>query len=184
MALALTPTQVLTGKVRFSYLTVFEPKASDLNPELKYSVQLLIRKTDKVTVDKINAAYKAAFDEGVKSKFGGKNPDKKAPLRDGDEKYPGDATYAGMYFLNASCKADRKPAVVGPDGTPLMERTDIFSGCFGRAFINFFSYNIGDKIKGVGCGLNSLQLLEQGEPLGAGASSAAVFTEIPEDDEI
>lgn len=69
MAIALTPTQVLTGKVRFSYLTVFEPKASDLNPELKYSVQLLISKADKATVDKINAAYKAAFDEGVKSKF-------------------------------------------------------------------------------------------------------------------
>ncbi|MFR5069176.1 MAG: ssDNA-binding protein [Eubacteriales bacterium] len=47
---------------------------------------------------------------------------------------------------------------------PIINPNSLYSGCYGRADINFFAYNAAGK-KGVGCGLNNLQKLEDGEPL-------------------
>lgn len=189
MAIALTPTQVLTGKVRFSFLHVFEPAETLNKGTFKYSVQLLISKTDKKTVDSFNAAYKAAFEIGQQNTFkGGKAAEFKSPLRDGDVEFAedikaGKTTYKGMYFVNASSSDKYAPTVMGPDGTKLMDRTDIYSGCYGRAFVNLYPYCVSGN-KGIACGLSGVQLLEQGESLGGGTSAAAVFTEIHADDEI
>lgn len=107
MAKIINPTKVVTGKnTRFSYLIVNEPKA--INGGIpKYSVSLIIPKSDTVTVEKIKAAIKAAYDEGQgKLKGNGKTvPPLKAiktPLRDGDDERPDDEAYAGCYFINAN----------------------------------------------------------------------------------
>ncbi|MDF2650149.1 MAG: conserved phage-associated protein, partial [Paenibacillus sp.] len=68
-----TDTKVVTGKCRLSYVHVFEPSAIDDSQEKKYSVALLIPKTDKETLRKIKAAVEAVKVSGA-AKWGGKVP--------------------------------------------------------------------------------------------------------------
>lgn len=166
-------TKVITGKVRFSYANVFEPKSANDDAEPKYSVALLIPKSDVVTIAAINAAVEAAKELGKASKFGGKVPvGIKLPLRDGDIEKPDDENYAGCYWINAS--SANKPGIVDADLNKLMDRDDFYSGCYGRASINFYPFNISGN-KGVACGLNNLQKLEEGGRLSGGASAEEDF---------
>lgn len=162
-------TKVVTGEVRFSYLTVFEPKAVAEGQTPKYSVSLLIPKSDKKTLMKIKNAVEAAKVAGQSSKFGGKIPaNLKTPLRDGDTDRPDDEVYAGHYFINAN--SSNKPGLVDADVNPIMDSTELYSGCYGRASVNFYAYNTNGN-RGIACGLNNLQKLREGETLG-GASRA------------
>jgi hypothetical protein len=166
----MSSTKVITGKVRFSYAHVHEPKAIQEGQKEKYSVSILIPKTDKVTIDKINKAIEAAKQEG-KGKWNGKIPAVlKLPLRDGDAERPDDEAYEGCMFLNAN--SVNKPGIVGPDREEIMSNEEFYSGCFGRASINFYAYNQSGN-KGIACGLNNLQKLEDGDRLSGGGSTAA-----------
>ena len=166
-------TKVVTGKVRFSFVNVFEAKAYGENTEPKYSVMLLIPKTDTVTVDKIRKAIAAAAEKGKSTKFGGKIPPVlKNTLKDADNDTNLDGEKfvdiwpetAGHYILNVSSK--QKPQVVDADLQPIIDSTEFYSGCYGRASINFFAYNNNGN-KGISAGLNNLQKLEDGDPLGS-----------------
>lgn len=165
----MSTTKVITGKVRFSYAHVFEPSAIEEGQEKKYSVSIIIPKEDTKTLNKIKEAIKAAAEEG-KAKFGGTVPKNyKNPLRDGDEEREDDENYAGCMFINAN--STRKPGLVDKDLNPIMDKDDFYSGCYGRASVNFYAFTVSGN-KGVACGLNNLQKLEDGERLGGGASSA------------
>ena len=167
----MSSTKVVTGIVRFSYCHVWEPSAIGDSEEEKYSVSLLIPKTDTKTIAKINAATAAALAAGKDKKFGGKVPKSyKKPLRDGDDERPDDEAYEGMYFLNANSK--RKPQIVDRDVNPILDQDEFYSGCWGRADINFFAYNSNGS-KGVAVALNNLQKVRDDEPLGAVVASAA-----------
>ena len=166
----MSETKVITGKVRFSYAHVFEAVAAEENGTKKYSVSILIPKKDKKTLAKIEAAVVAAVEAG-KAKFGGKIPaNLKMPLRDGDVDREDDETYEGCMFVNAS--TTRRPSVVDEDLNEIIDREDFYSGCFGRASVNFYAFNVSGN-KGIACGLNNLQKLEDGERLGGGSSTAA-----------
>lgn len=177
-------TKVVTGEVRFSYLHVFEPHAIKPGQDAKYSVSLLIPKSDKKTLKKIKQAVEAAKAAGESTKFGGKIPaNLKTPLRDGDTERPDQEEYAGHYFINANSTG--KPGLVDADVNPIMDSTELYSGCYGRASINFYAYNVSGN-RGIACGLNNLQKLRDGDTLG-GRSRAeddfdAVETEEEEDD--
>lgn len=165
----MSSTKVITGKVRFSYANVFEPRAISEDQKAKYSVSIIIPKKDKKTIAKIEAAIKTAAEEG-KAKFGGKVPKKyKQPLRDGDEDREDDDAYADSVFINANSL--NKPGLVDESLDPIMDKEEFYSGCYGRASVNFYAYNVSGNI-GVACGLNNLQKLEDGERLGGGAASA------------
>lgn len=154
--------KVITGKVRFSYANVFEPKSIN-GSDPKYSVSLIIPKEDKVTIDKIKAAIEVAKQEGL-SKLGGKIPaNLKIPLRDGDIDRPDDPAYADSYFVNANSTI--RPGIVDANLQPIIDSTEFYSGCYGRASIVFYAYNANGN-KGIACGLQNLQKLEDGEPLG------------------
>lgn len=158
-------TKVITGIVRFSYLHVFEPAAVGDSEDKKYSVSLIIPKNDKVTIRKIKNAIEAAKEQGKASKFSGKIPANiKIPLRDGDEERPDDEAYENAYFVNAS-SATAPGLVIGTACDPVIDKDDFYSGCYGRASVNFFPFNASGN-KGVACGLNNLQKLKDGEPLG------------------
>ncbi len=170
------PAKVVTGaNCRFSYCSVWEPKSVN-GGEPKYSVSVLIPKTDTETVEKIRAAISAAYKEGeglLKGK--GALPPLKAlrtPLRDGDTDRPDDPAYAGMWFLNAN--SARQPQIVDGALNPLLDRSEFYSGCWGRASVTFFAYNSNGN-RGIGCGLNNLQKLRDGEPLGGHTSAADDF---------
>lgn len=173
-------TKVLTGEVRASYANVWVPQAIEGSADKKYSISLLIKKTDKVTIAAVKAAIEAAALEGVEKTWKGARPalakfPKMNPLRDGDEEKPGDPVYAGHYFLNATSKT--KPGIIGPDKTEIMNQEDFFSGCFCRASVNFFAFDQKGN-KGVGVGLNNLMKTKDGERLGGKQSAEADFADV------
>lgn len=162
-------TKVITGKVRFSYLHVFEPSAMTPEAEKKYSVSLIIPKKDKKTIAKIEKAIAKALEMG-KDKFGNKIPaNYKNPLRDGDTEREDDEAYAGCMFVNANSL--RQPGLVDADRDDILDKSELYSGCYGRASINFYAYNVAGN-RGVAAGLNHLQKLEDGPSLGGTISSA------------
>jgi hypothetical protein len=166
-----TKVKIVTGKVRFSYANVFQPKASVEGGTPKYSVSIIIPKSDKETINKINKAFEDTKASAA-AYFGGSVPKGlKGGLRDGDEEKD-DAAYAGCYFINAN--SAQKPGVVDQDLNPIMDQNEFYSGCYGRASITFYPYNAQGS-KGIACGLNNVQKLEEGEKLGGSTSAAADF---------
>ena len=171
-------TKVITGKVRMSYANVWEPQSVN-GSEPKYSVSLIIPKGDKKTLEKVKKAIEVAKKEGV-SKLGGKIPaNLKTPLRDGDVDRPDDEAYANSYFINANSKI--KPGIVDRNVEPILDQSEFYSGCYGRASIVFYAYNANGN-KGIACGLQNLQKLEDGEPLGGRSSAEDDFADEDEDD--
>lgn len=167
-------TKVVTGRVRFSYLHVWEPTAIEEGGDKKYSVSLIIPKGDKATIAKIKAAISAAAEAGA-SKFGGKVPaNLRSPLRDGDIDRADDQAYEDCYFINANSRT--KPGVVDKNLDPILDQTELYSGCYGRASITFYAYNTSGN-KGVACGLNNLQKLSDGESLGGRQTAEADFAD-------
>lgn len=171
-------TKVITGKVRFSYANVWEPKSINGGDE-KYSVSLIIPKSDTKTINEIKAAIEAAKQEG-KGKFGGKIPaNLKTPLRDGDVDRPDDEAYKNSYFVNANSK-DR-PQIVDKNVKPILDQSEVYSGCYGRASITFYAFNQNGN-KGVACGLGNLQKLAEGEALSGRSSAKDDFASAADDD--
>lgn len=181
-------TKVITGKVRLSYVHVFEPRPDD-NGEKKYSCSILIPKEDKETLRKIKAAVDAAVEQGKTSKWGGKIPASlKKPLRDGDEERPDDEAYAGHYFFNATSKTKpgvAKPVGKGPDGRvkfqEITDSTEVYSGCYAKVSINFYPYDAKGN-RGVAAGLNNIVKVQDGEFLGGRASVNDDFADEDFDD--
>ena len=176
-------TNVVTEPtVRFSYCSVWEPKSIN-GSEPKYSVSVLIPKTDKETVRKIRDAIQAAYREGESLLKGkGSLPPLSAlrvPLRDGDTERPDDPAYAGMYFLNANSKV--APQIVDAAVNPILDRSEFYSGCYGRASVSFFAFNSNGN-RGIACGLNNLQKIRDGEPLGSRTRAEDDFTAYDEED--
>ncbi|ADI67580.1 DUF2815 family protein [Mobiluncus curtisii] len=165
-------TKVITGEVRLSYATVWEPKSINGGKE-KYSASLLIPKDDKETLDAIEAAIDAAIKEGI-GKFGGKIPPRgslKLPLRDGDTERD-DEAYAGHYFVNAN--SINQPQIVDGNVAPILDRSEVYSGCYARVSINFYAFNTNGN-RGIACGLGNIQKTRDGEPLGGHVSAASEF---------
>lgn len=177
----MSKTKVVTGKVRFSYANVWTPTAIDADATKKYNVSLLIPKSDTVTVDKIKDAIEAACAD-FKSKNNGKLPKNfKMPLRDGDDEREDDEAYAGHYFVNASSL--RQPLVLDADKEEILDKDEFYSGCYGRAVINFYFFDKAGN-KGVAAGLNAVMKLKDGEPLGGASASAEDFDDDFEDDDL
>ena len=161
--------KIITGKVRFSYVNIFKARAGFNGGDEKYSISLLIPKTDKATIAKIQAAVEEAIQDGISSKWGGKKPvNLKLPLRDGDTERD-TPEYAGMYFVNAN--SNQKPGIVDRDLMEILDPDEVYSGCYGRASLNFYPYSVNGN-KGVGVGLNNIQKLGEGERLGGSKATA------------
>ena len=174
------PTKVVTGVVRLSYANVWEPKSINGGAE-KYSVSLIIPKSDTKTLSAINEAVNAAIEEG-KGKFGGKIPNKaalKLPLRDGDIDRPDDEAYANSYFINAN--SITAPQIVDRNVNPILERSEVYSGVYARVSINFYAFNSNGN-KGIACGLGNIQKIRDGEPLGGRTNAADDFATDVDDD--
>lgn len=167
-------TKVITGKVRFCYVNAFKPTAMNEGDTPKYNICVLIPKSDTATIDKIKKAIEAAKEAG-KAKLADKNgripANLKLPLRDGDEERPDDPAFEDHYFINAN--SIHQPSIVDRSLNPIMSRDEFYSGCYGRASINFYAFNVSSK--GIAAGLNNLQKLEDGEMLAGGSTAEEDF---------
>ena len=177
------PMKVITGPdTRWSYANVWEAKSINGGTP-KFSVSLIIPKSDTKTIAKIKAAIEAAYREGeAKLKGNGRSVPPlsvlKTPLRDGDTERPDDPAYANAYFVNANSAT--APGIVDADRQEIIDRSEVYSGVYGRASINFYAFNSNGN-KGIACGLNNLQKIRDGEPLGGKTRAEDDFA--TEDDE-
>ena len=184
MSKPIIATKVITGpQTRWSYANVWDPKSINGGAP-KYSVSLIIPKSDTATLEKINAAIQAAYEEGEsKLKGNGKSVPPltalKTPLRDGDTERPDDEAYANSYFINAN--SSTAPGIVDAARQPIIDRSEVYSGVYGRASVNFYAFNSNGN-KGIACGLNNLQKIRDGEPLGGKASAESDFDTDDDDD--
>lgn len=172
-------TKVVTGIVRLSYANVWEPVSiNGSNP--KYSVSVIIPKSDENTLANINAAVDAAIKEGT-GKFGGKTPNKaalKLPLRDGDAERD-DEAYKNSFFVNAN--STTPPQIVDMSVQPMLDRAEVYSGCYARVSLNFYAFNSNGN-RGIACGLGNIQKVKDGDPLGSRSSAADDFATDLDDD--
>ena len=181
----INPTKVITGiHTRWSYANVWTPKAINGGTP-KYSVSLIIPKSDTATVQKIKAAIKAAYEEGQsKLKGNGRTVPPlaviKTPLRDGNTERPDDEAYKDAYFINANSAS--APGIVDADRQPIIDTSEVYSGVYGRASINFYAFNSNGN-KGIACGLNNLQKIADGEPLGGKSRAEDDFADLDDDDD-
>ncbi|MBS3986299.1 MAG: DUF2815 family protein [Selenomonadales bacterium] len=181
---ASNPMKVITGPdTRWSYANVWEAKSINGGTP-KFSVSLIIPKSDTKTVAKIKAAIEAAYREGeAKLKGNGKSVPPlsalKTPLRDGDTERPDDPAYANAYFINANSAT--APGIVDADRQEILNRSEVYSGVYGRASVNFYAFNSNGN-KGIACGLNNLQKIRDGEPLGGKSRAEDDFATCGEED--
>lgn len=184
MSKFVNPTKVITGpKTRWSYANVWDAKSINGGAP-KYSVSLIIPKSDTKTVEKIQAAIQAAYEEGQsKLKGNGKSVPAlsviKTPLRDGDAERPDDEAYKNSYFINANSAT--APGIVDADRNPILERSEVYSGVYGRASISLYAFNSNGN-RGIACGLNNLQKISDGEPLGGKSRAEDDFDTEDDDD--
>jgi hypothetical protein len=177
-------TQITTGKVRFSFCNLFTPKAMEEGATPKYSVTLLIPKTDKATLQKIKAASDEA--KRVFSEKGGKKlpANLKTTIHDGDGERENGESFGeeckGCHVITVSTL--RAPVIVNADKTPLTEPSELYSGCYGRAVINAYVYDY-KGTRGLTFGLNGVMKLYDGEPLGGGVVTDEDWDDDFEDDE-
>ena len=183
MAKVINPTKVITGvKTRWSYANVWQAKSINGGTP-KCSVSLIIPKSDTKTVTAVKNAIQAAYDEG-QSKLKGNSKSVPAltaiknPLRDGDLERPDDETYKDSYFINANSAT--APGIVDAARQPILEHSEVYSGVYGRASINFYAFNSNGN-KGIACGLNNLQKISDGEPLGGKTRAEDDFDDEDED---
>ena len=165
------PTKIIIGPVRFSYLNVFKPRFNEMNEKTEYSVTNLLPKSDKVSIDKIKEALKAALVAKFKAV-----PDKwDNPIRDGDKETDnnGEAKYPGFWFFNTKSGEEYKPVTVNASKQAVGPEAGWKSGDWGNVQINCYGYEFKGK-KGVGLGLLGIQFTKVDAGFGNTTDPAAV----------
>lgn len=183
MANTPSATKVVTGKVRLSYVHLFEPYSQNADQPEKYSCVILIPKSDKATLRKIQRAIEAAAEAGKSKTFNGTIPKNlKTTLHDGDEEadLERNPEYEGHMYMSVSSKT--KPGIVDKDVDPILDSTEVYSGCFARVSINAFAYNKQGN-RGISFGLNHVQKLADGDYLGGRSKAEDDFDPIEDEDE-
>jgi hypothetical protein len=166
-------TKVTTGKVRFSFCNLFEAKAPQGGGDAKYSVTLLIPKSDTATLGKIKAAIAEARENFCKRNGSSALPAQpKHTMHDGDGTREGGDPYGpeckGCYVITVTSKV--RPKVYDPFGNETNDPEEVYSGCYGRAVINFYGYSNNGK-KGISAGLLGVKKLHDGDPFGTTCSA-------------
>lgn len=178
------PTKVITGKARLSYPNIWEPRAfgNDATGPKKYSATLIIPKSDTVAEQKIRKAIAAAAELGKSTKFNGKIPGKlEHTFYDGDgPEADGAEELKGCWYLRSNSVS--KPGVIDSQKNEIMDKDEVYAGCYVKASVNFYAYNFGGN-KGVACGLNNLMKVADGEPFSGRASAEDDFADEPVEDD-
>lgn len=180
------PTRVVTGKVRLMFPNLFKPVALREGQEPKYSVMVVIPKSEKDTLKKLRDAEAEALRQGIEQKWGGKKPRNLAPsiIKDADEDgtaedYP---DRANTYYLTTSAASRFKVGVVDRQKQEVMDESEVYSGAYARVSMTAFPYDAQGN-RGVSFGLNNVQMLGGGERLIGGPSAEDEFDEWTEDDD-
>jgi hypothetical protein len=181
------PTKVVTGVCRLSYANIWQAKSINGGTP-KFSTSVLIPKSDTVTVSRIKKAIEAAYEEGEgKLKGNGKTcpslASLKTPLRDGDSERNDDDAYKNCWFLNAN--SNTAPGVVDINNERIYDTSEIYSGVYARVALSFYAFNSSGN-RGIACGLQNIQKVHDGDPLGGKSRAEDDFNDgfkLSDDDE-
>ena len=176
-------TKVVTEETTLSYCNLNEPRAAVEGGKPKYSASVIIPKSDTKTLERIQNAIQAAYEEGESVLKGtGKSVPAldviKTPLRDGDKERPDDEAYKNSYFINAN--SINKPGIVDKALNPIIDTSEIYSGIKARVSINFYAFNVNGN-RGVAAGLGNVQKLSNGTPLGGSSRPEDDFEAVEDD---
>lgn len=171
------PTTVVTGMCRFSFVHLFKPYAQQPGGEEKFSLTILLPKSDTATKAAIDQAIARAKQDGTQKWNGVVPPVVPTPVYDGDGVKPSDGMpfgpeCKGHWVFTARAGADYPPEVVDMQGNAILVASEVYSGCYGRVCVTFYPYMFGGK-KGIGCSLGPVQKMKDGEALGGSAPTAA-----------
>lgn len=147
-----------------------------------FRTSALIPKKDKALIAQIEEAIDEAKDYGKTAKWGGKIPrNLKIAFQDGDdtdlEKYPENE---GHFLLN--CRSKKKVGLVDIDRQPILDASEVYSGCWAYISVSSFAYD--NESKGVSFFLNNIMKARDDEAFGAGSSTPEEdFADVEVDDE-
>lgn len=180
-----------------SYANLFTPRAIEEGQEPKYSLSLLFPKKD-APATALCAPAKGlwnererqtglslllqAIDAVATAKFGPNyKTDRKLrmPLHDGDVDQSDKSEYAGCVYVNANASKDRQPGIVDSRLQPIFEEKEAYSGCFFRASVSVYAYDKAGN-RGVGIGLNNVQVVKKGDRIDGRADAASEFGDFAE----
>ncbi|MDO4728457.1 MAG: DUF2815 family protein [Bacteroidota bacterium] len=165
---------------------LFKPHAAIAGQEEKYSTTILIPKTDVATKQKIDVAIEEATKYGVTEKWNGvRPPHVPNPIWDGDGTKQDGTEFGpeckGYWVMTASAKKEYPPQVVDRRVQPILDQSEIYSGCYANVTVNFFPYQYAGK-KGIGAGLGNVQKTADGESLAGGRTASQDFTALEDED--
>ena len=183
-------TRIITPEFRVAFPSVFKPTAMPgTNNAPKYSVTMLFKKTDDLTVIKkaIHAAKVAKF---------GANKDKwpkniVSPVGDGDgeagiNKKTGETRegFEGHYVIKASTNADSQPGIVNRQGEAILSTSEFYPGCYARAYVLAYVWEFpkGSGKFGVGFILDHVQKLRDGKSFSGKKPVDQVFGPLSSDE--
>ncbi|MEG0237877.1 MAG: DUF2815 family protein [Romboutsia sp.] len=162
---------------RFSYLHCHEPHSIN-GDDPRYGLCAIVPKSDEKTIVEIIKAIDAAKKEAI-LKWGLTPENIKTPLRDGEVDFPDNEVYNGCYFFNANSK--EAPQVVNAKVQPILDKKEIYSGCYGRISVTFYGYYV-DNVYGIAAGLGNIQKIKDGEKLSNRVDAADEFEVIEDED--
>lgn len=163
---------IITPMFRASFPHVFTQGSYD--GKSSFSCAMIFDEAAQATAE--FKAMKAAASKVAREKWGDNIPGNlRTPFRKGEEKAHLGGYEAGQIFTTA--RTNTQPEVLDRSRRILTSAKDFYPGCFARAFVHAFAYD--NKGKGVSFGLDGIQKLQDGEPLGAGGSVADLYDELP-----
>ena len=166
-------TNVMTPEFRVSFPNVFRPaKPMAEGQEAKYGITMLFKKGENLD------ELKKAAEEAIIDKWGtdkSKWPrNMRSPFRDqGEKEFAG--YEEGAIFVTATSK--QKPGLVDADVNDIIAEEDFYPGCYARATVRAFAYDAAGN-RGVAFGLQNVQKLKDGEPLGGRVAASADFAPV------
>lgn len=179
--------KMMTPVFRASYVKVWEP-AQDDNGNEYYGLSMIFNK-DPNALNGLKESDLAKINDAIKQALAdkwGKDQAKwprnlKICLRDADQEdrtnpnLPGyDPAYVNSFFVNA--KSKNQPGIVDSHVQPIISQSDFYSGCYARATVVFNAYDKGGG-KGVGCYVNNIMKVAEGERLGGAPPAEEDFAQ-------
>ncbi len=165
--------------VRLAFARLFEPKLNQSKTAEEYGACLILNPEEPSTQALLDAIEQVATDKwGTKAPTMLERGKLRHPIHEGDTDMEDDPAFAGKLYCNA--KSRRQPQIVDRKVQPIIDQDEIFSGCYCNVSISIYAYDVPEN-KGVGIGLNNIQLVRKGERL-SGAPDAEEEFEVLDDE--